>query len=168
VDAVAIRESAITAHHRTSAESSVCGALAETLRREGRFVLATAQTSQEEQQHGEPDQQGPAGQAGEYRFFAGWRSDPFFCDVAGAKNNLQFTGDDFFADKNVCSIVIEVPNSALGAEEIRLWARKLLPGDGGGWSRRSVERGRRKLSYLSRGERRLPRGRARRRCAFRS
>ena len=26
-------------------------------------------------------------------------------------NNLQFTGDDFFADKDVCSIVLEVPNS---------------------------------------------------------
>ncbi len=72
-------------------------------------------------------------EAGDYRFFAGWRSDPFFCDVEGAKNNLQFTGDDFFADKNVCSIVLEVPNSALGAEEIRLWARTLAPRKGGGW-----------------------------------
>src|SRR5262245_42484429 len=45
-------------------------------------------------------------EAGDYRFFAGWRSDPFFCDVEGAKNNLKFTGDDFFADKDVCSIVI--------------------------------------------------------------
>jgi len=72
-------------------------------------------------------------EAGDYRFFAGWRSDPFFCDVEGAKNNLQFTGDDFFADKNVCSIVLEVPNSALGAEEIRLWVRTLVPGDRGGW-----------------------------------
>jgi len=53
-------------------------------------------------------------EAGDTRFFAGWRSDPFFCDVEGAKNNLQFTGDDFFADKDVCSIVLEVPNSALG------------------------------------------------------
>jgi Domain of unknown function (DUF4331) len=40
-----------------------------------------------------------------YRFFAGWRSEPFFFDVRGAKNNLQFTGDDFFADKGVCSVV---------------------------------------------------------------
>src|SRR5882724_8743519 len=70
-------------------------------------------------------------EAGDTRFFAGWRSDPFFCDVEGAKNNLQFTGDDFFADKNVCSIVLEVPNSALGAKEVRLWARTLTPGDGG-------------------------------------
>src|SRR6202035_2842509 len=64
---------------------------------------------------------------------------PFFCDVEGAKNNFQFTGDDFFADKDVCSIVLEVPNSALGAKEVRLWARTLTPGDGGGWIQ--VERG---------------------------
>jgi hypothetical protein len=78
-------------------------------------------------------------QAGDARFFAGWRSDPFFCDVEGAKNNLQFTGDDFFADKDVCSIVLEVPNAVLGAKEVRLWARTLTRGDGGGWIQ--VERG---------------------------
>jgi len=74
-------------------------------------------------------------QAGDYRFFAGWRSDPFFFDVAGALNNLQFTGDDFFADKNICSIVIEVPNSILGSKEVALWARTLIPatGAGGDW-----------------------------------
>ena len=55
-------------------------------------------------------------EAGDYRFFAGWRSDPFFFDMRGALNNLQFTGDDFFADKDVCSIVLEVPNSALAAK----------------------------------------------------
>src|SRR5262245_57960383 len=70
---------------------------------------------------------------GDYRFFAGWRSDPFFCDLQGAKNNLQFTGDDFFADKDVCSIVLEVPNPALGAGEIRLWARTLTQAEGAGW-----------------------------------
>lgn len=69
-------------------------------------------------------------EAGAYRFFAGWRSDPFFCDVHGAKNNLQFTGEDFFADKNVCSIALEVPNSALGPKAIRLWARTLAPANG--------------------------------------
>src|ERR1700722_14878341 len=57
-------------------------------------------------------------ETGDYRFFAGWRSDPFFLDRRGAINNLQFTGDDFFADKNVCSIVLEVPNSALGPKEV--------------------------------------------------
>jgi hypothetical protein len=63
--------------------------------------------------------------AGDYRFFAGWRSDPFFFDVAGALNNLQFTGDDFFTDKDVCSIVLEVPNSALGNNKVGLWCRTL-------------------------------------------
>ena len=68
-----------------------------------------------------------------YRFFAGWRSDPFFCDVEGAKNSLNFTGNDFFADKDVCSIVLELPNSALGASQVGLWARTLVPGDDGRW-----------------------------------
>jgi hypothetical protein len=71
-------------------------------------------------------------QAGDYRFFAGWRSDPFFFDVQGALNNLQFTGDDFFEDKDVCSIVLEVPNSALGARGVGLWCRT-LDGAGGKW-----------------------------------
>src|SRR5258706_12161161 len=63
--------------------------------------------------------------AGDYRFFAGWRSDPFFFDTQGALNNLQFTGDDFFADKDVCSIAIEVPNAELGLQSLGLWARTL-------------------------------------------
>src|SRR6202023_918130 len=78
-------------------------------------------------------------ETGDTRFFAGWRSDPFFCDVEGAKNNFQFTSDDFFADKDVCSIVLEVPNTAWGAKEVRLWGRTLTLGDGGGWVQ--VERG---------------------------
>ncbi len=74
-------------------------------------------------------------EAGDHRFFAGWRSDPFFFDVQGALNNLQFTGVDFFAYKDVCSIVLELPNSALGPKAVRLWARTLVPADdaGGGW-----------------------------------
>jgi hypothetical protein len=71
-------------------------------------------------------------EAGECRFFAGWRSDPFFFDPIGAVNNLQFTGKDFFADKDVCSIVLEVPNSALGPKEIGLWART-LDSSAGSW-----------------------------------
>jgi len=61
--------------------------------------------------------------AGDYRFFFGWRSDPFFFDVNGNFNHMQFTGDDFFADKDVCSIVIELPNSALGTNEPGIWGR---------------------------------------------
>ena len=72
-------------------------------------------------------------QAGDYRFFAGWRSDPFFFDAEGAANDLQFTGSDFFADKDVCSIVLEVPNRELGDAEVGLWHRTLVPADDGGW-----------------------------------
>ncbi len=71
-----------------------------------------------------------ATQAGDYRFFAGWRSDPFFFDTLGALNNLQFTGDDFFTGKDVCSIVLEVPDSALGSNKIGLWHRTLDRTDG--------------------------------------
>jgi len=72
-------------------------------------------------------------EVGGYRFFAGWRSDPFFFDTRGALNDLQFTGDDFFADKDVCSIVLEVPNSELGPKRVGLWART-LDGTNGGWT----------------------------------
>jgi Domain of unknown function (DUF4331) len=77
-------------------------------------------------------------EAGEYRFFAGWRSDPFFFDTEGILNNLQFTGSDFFADKNVCGIVLEVPNSDLGATRVNLWACTLI-GTAGDWVQ--VDRG---------------------------
>src|SRR5215469_6232834 len=63
--------------------------------------------------------------AGGYHFFAGWRSDPFFFDADGLFNQMQFTGNDFFADKNVCSIVLELPNSALGPNQVGLWARTI-------------------------------------------
>ena len=69
---------------------------------------------------------------GDYRFFAGWRSDPFFFDTLGALNNLRFTGHDFFTDNDVCSIVLEVPNSALGSGKMGLWHRT-VDGAGGKW-----------------------------------
>jgi hypothetical protein len=58
--------------------------------------------------------------AGDCCFFFGWRSDPFFFDAKGVFNKMQFAGDDFFADKNVCSIVLEIPNSALGTNVVGL------------------------------------------------
>ena len=70
--------------------------------------------------------------AGDYRVFFGWRSDPFFFDANGLFNNMQFTGDDFFVDKNVCSIALELPNSALGSNRVGLWART-LDKTGEGW-----------------------------------
>jgi hypothetical protein len=75
---------------------------------------------------------------GEYRFFAGWRSEPFFFDTLGALNDLRFTGSDFFSDKNVCSVVLEVSNAALGSRTIGLWAR-VLSKVNGSWIQ--VERG---------------------------
>jgi Domain of unknown function (DUF4331) len=78
-------------------------------------------------------QEALVGQAGDYRLFAGWRSDPFFFDVGGALNNFEFTGADFFADKDVCSIVLEVSDSVLGVNEVALWARTLIVADGGTW-----------------------------------
>jgi hypothetical protein len=71
-------------------------------------------------------------ESGDYRFFAGWRSDPFFFDTLGALNNLHFTGTDFFTKKDVCSIVLEVPNSALGSQKNGLWFRT-LDGISGKW-----------------------------------
>lgn len=65
-------------------------------------------------------------------FFAGWRSDPFFFDTLGALNNLQFTGTDFFTGKDVCSIALEVPNSALGNKRVGIWHRT-LDGASGKW-----------------------------------
>ena len=64
-------------------------------------------------------------QAGDYRFFAGWRSDPFFFD-AGAFNTFQWVGKDYFGDKDICSIALEVPNTALGGKAVGLWARTLI------------------------------------------
>jgi len=71
-------------------------------------------------------------EAGDCRFFAGWRSDPFFFDVEGALNNLRFTGKDYFADKDICGIVLELPNSELGSGPVRLWART-VDGSTGTW-----------------------------------
>ena len=65
--------------------------------------------------------------SGHYKFFAGLRSDPFFFDLIGFLHNFQFTGSDFFIDKNVFSIVLELPNEALGDNpKIGVWARTLL------------------------------------------
>lgn len=66
-------------------------------------------------------------ESGPYKFFAGLRSDPFFFDLVGFLHNFQFTGSDFFIDKNVFGIVLEVPNWALGKNpKIGVWGRTLL------------------------------------------
>src|SRR5438876_855585 len=62
------------------------------------------------------------------RFFAGFRSDPFFFDLLGFLNNLHFTGSDFFIDKNVFGIALDLPNTLLGTNpSIGVWVRTLVP-----------------------------------------
>jgi hypothetical protein len=61
-------------------------------------------------------------QAGRVRLFCGLRSDPFFADVEGALHGFQWTGHDDFADNNVDSIVLEVPNDMLGGPVVGVWA----------------------------------------------
>jgi len=100
------------------------GAQVATLGDEGQVIVEGAPVSTGAETH--------VAEAGDYRFFAGWRGDPFFFDVQGALNNLQFTGHDDFADQDVCSIVIEVPNSALGGGKLGLWART-VDGASGKW-----------------------------------
>jgi Domain of unknown function (DUF4331) len=87
-------------------------------------------------------------EAGRYRFFAGWRSDPFFFDTRGALNDLQFTGDDFFIDKDVCGIVLEMPNSALHPNE-SAYGRARWTARAGFGSRRTGARYPRKRSFSS-------------------
>ena len=58
--------------------------------------------------------------------------DPFFFDPLVALDDLRFTGKDFFTDKDVCSMVLEVPNSALGTGRLGAWGR-VLQQEGHGW-----------------------------------
>jgi hypothetical protein len=65
--------------------------------------------------------------SGDYRFFAGLRSEPFFADPEGFVNNMQWTGRDYWGGKNVFGIVLEVPNSALGSHpRIGVWGRTMV------------------------------------------
>jgi Domain of unknown function (DUF4331) len=62
-------------------------------------------------------------EAGRIRVFAGARSEPFFADIEGALHGFQWTGHDDFADNDVLSIVLEVPDDMLGTgPQIGIWA----------------------------------------------
>jgi hypothetical protein len=69
-------------------------------------------------------------ESGDYEFFVGIRSDPFFFDLEGFQHDFEFTGEDFFIDKNVFSMVLEMPNKALGEGQIGFWCRVLGREDG--------------------------------------
>jgi hypothetical protein len=62
-------------------------------------------------------------QAGRVRLFTGVRSDPFFADADGSFHGFQWTGQDAFADRNILSIALEVPNEMLSTDSaIGVWA----------------------------------------------
>jgi uncharacterized protein DUF4331 len=87
--------------------------------------------------------------SGDYRFFAGSRSDAFFFDYDGIQNLFDTRGDRNFTaphlggkspwtgvdsneKANVFSTVVELPTSEFGADpEIRIWGRCSLRRDGG-------------------------------------
>jgi hypothetical protein len=56
--------------------------------------------------------------AGQVRLFIGVRSDPFFADADGSFHGFKWTGQDAFADRNVLSIVMEVPDDMLSADPV--------------------------------------------------
>lgn len=115
---------------QTATVRRVEGALAAGTDDRGEVILEAAPVSMQ--------QEAKVTEAGDHRFFAGWRSDPFFFDLCGILNNLQFTGEDFLADRNVCGIVLEIPNAALAPKRVGLWARTLVH-EGGDWMQ--VDRG---------------------------
>jgi hypothetical protein len=62
------------------------------------------------------------------QFFAGLRSDPFFFDLVGFLHGLQFNGADFFADKNVYGIALDIPSTLLGSNpKVGIWTRTRVP-----------------------------------------
>jgi Domain of unknown function (DUF4331)/PEP-CTERM motif len=59
---------------------------------------------------------------------AGLFDDPFFFDLVGFNNGFNFTGADTFAGADISAIVLEVPSSDLGAQNVGIWARTLVGG----------------------------------------
>lgn len=54
--------------------------------------------------------------------------DPFFFDLTGFNDGLNFTGEDTLAGANTSAIVLELPSSELGAQNIGVWATTTLQG----------------------------------------
>ncbi|TWU00114.1 hypothetical protein Pla108_10580 [Botrimarina colliarenosi] len=53
---------------------------------------------------------------------AGVYDDPFFFDLNGFNDGLNFTGDDFFAGLDTSAIILELPSSLLGGPNLGIWA----------------------------------------------
>jgi hypothetical protein len=70
-------------------------------------------------------------QAGPVRLFIGLRSDPFFADADGSFHGFKWTGQDAFADRNIQSIAMEVPNEMLSdGPTIGVWVSVSVRRDG--------------------------------------
>ncbi len=123
---IAYRVRVTSANHGTQTATlrRVEGAQAAEIGDDGKIIVDAVPVSTGAETH--------VADAGDHRFFVGWRSDPFFFDVNGALNNLQFTGDDYFAEADVCSIVLELPNSAFENKKLGIWART-IDGSSGKW-----------------------------------
>ena len=106
-------------------------------------------------------------EAGDYRFFAAWRSDPFFFDTQGAVNNLQFTGHRLLRRRQRVRDCAGSAERCAGDEESRVVGayagRRRREMDAGG-SRRASGAG---CVPCRRRDRRLRCGRTGGRCALR-
>ena len=70
-------------------------------------------------------------QAGPVRLSIGVRSDPFFADADGSFHGFRWTGQDAFADRNILSIALEVPNDMLSPDPtIGVWVSVSVRRDG--------------------------------------
>jgi hypothetical protein len=119
-----IRFSELSGGVQTATVHLATGALAARLNNGGATIIAGAPASF--------GSEARVTTRGEYRFFAGIRSDPFFFDLLGFIDGFNFTFGDFFADKNVFGIVLEVPNTALGTtpSTTSVWARTVISKNG--------------------------------------
>ncbi len=84
---------------------------------------------------GPPDARGVVGETSTIKgggsITAGVFDDPFFFDLAGFQDGLNFTGDDTLAGTNVSAIVIEVPSSWVnggGDTNVGIWATTTVDG----------------------------------------
>ncbi len=81
------------------------------------------------QQNGRPLVSGETGRTTTIRgggfVTAGQFDDPFFFDSVGFNNGLQFTGADNFGASNISAIVLEVPRSTFGVNNISVSSRTL-------------------------------------------
>jgi len=71
---------------------------------------------------------GGAVSSGGAQVSTGLFDDPFFFDLNGFNDGLNFTGDDFFAGLDVSAIVLEVPSADLGADNVGVYARTVVDG----------------------------------------